>query len=197
MNTTKRKPTQERKAEIVDAVLSLSVKEGPERITTEALAEKVGISHGAIFRHFPNKDAIWAAVFESILQKMENGWHKITPDPSPAKRLRFLVRAQLKLVTIIPALPAIIFSRELHKKNAGIQKGVLALMKKFHCVLTKEIQASIDCGELRPNLSATDTANMAIAILQGTVLRWSIGQRKFDLVTEGDKMLMLALGGLK
>jgi len=197
MNTTKRKPTQERKSEIVDAVLVLAAKAGPERITTEALAAKVGISHGAIFRHFPTKNAIWSAVFESISQKMENSWHKVAPDPSPVKRLRFLVRAQLKLVTLVPALPAIIFSRELHKKNAGIQKGVLILMKKFHSVLTKEIQGAIDCGELRPDLDAADTANLLIAIMQGTVLRWSITQEKFDLVATGSKMLTLTLDGLR
>ena len=36
-----------------------------------------------------------------------------------------------------------------------------------------------------------------IAILQGTVLRWSVAPKKFDLVAEGDKMLTLALSGLQ
>ncbi|MDH3335853.1 MAG: TetR/AcrR family transcriptional regulator, partial [Rhodospirillaceae bacterium] len=128
MNTPKRKSTQERKSEIVEATLALTAKVGPESITTEELAAKVGVSHGAIFRHFPSKNAIWSAVFENVAQKMENGWRGVSPDISPSKRLRYLVRAQLRLVTIVPALPAIIFSRELHKKNAGIQKGVLELM---------------------------------------------------------------------
>lgn len=197
MNTTNRKPTQERKSEIVDAVFNLSAEVGPDRITTEALAKEVGISHGGIFRHFPTKGAIWSAVFKNISHKMENGWSKIASDTSPSKRLQFLVRAQLKLVTVVPALPAIIFSRELHKKNAGIQKGVIALMKKFHAVLKNEIQAGIDCGELQPDLNTTDTANLVIAILQGTVLRWSIAQEKFDLVAEGNKMLTLTLDGLR
>ncbi|MDH5772068.1 MAG: TetR/AcrR family transcriptional regulator [Rhodospirillaceae bacterium] len=194
MNTPKRKPTQERKSEIIAAAFKLSAEMGPEGLTTEALAAKVGVSHGAIFRHFATKDAIWSAVFESISTKMEDAWRKVAPTPSPAGRLRLLVRAQLKLVTIIPALPAIIFSRELHKKNANIQKGVLTLMKKFHGVLSKEIQAAIDCGELQPDINATDTANLIIATMQGTVLRWSISQKKFDLVAEGEKMFSLILG---
>ena len=197
MNTPKRKSTQERKSEIVEATLALTAKVGPENITTEELAAKVGVSHGAIFRHFPSKNAIWSAVFENVAQKMENGWRGVSPDISPSKRLRYLVRAQLRLVTIVPALPAIIFSRELHKKNAGIQKGVLALMKKFHAVLSNEIGAGIECGELRDDINTADTANLIIAIMQGTVLRWSIGQKKFDLVAEGEKMLTLALDGLK
>lgn len=197
MDSPKRKSTQERKSEIVDAALNLSADAGPGQITTEALAKRVGVSHGAIFRHFPTKAAIWNAVFETIAKKMEQGWHRIKPSPSPCERLRFLVRAQLRLVVAIPALPSIIFSRELHKKNAGIQKGVLALMKRFHGVISSEIQAGIDSGEFRADIDVPETANLVIAILQGTVLRWSVTQGKFDLVAEGDKMLTLALSGFQ
>lgn len=197
MNTPKRKSTQERKKEIVDAALSLSIEVGPSRITTEALAKQVGISHGAIFRHFPTKAAIWSAVFETVARKMEQSWANVEPTPSPCNRLRFLVRAQLRVVAAVPALPTIIFSRELHQKDTGIKKGVLAVMKRFHGALTNEIQSAIDKGELRSDLNAMEVANMVIAILQGTVLRWSISPQKFDLVAEGDKMLTLALNGLQ
>ncbi len=197
MNTPKRKPTQERKSEIVDAALDLSMDVGPGRLTTEALAKKVGVSHGAIFRHFPSKAAIWSAVFETIAKKMEQTLGGLTPSASPSKRLGMLVRGQLTLVTAIPALPSIIFSRELHKGNAGIQNGVLALMKRFHAVLADTIQAGIDCGELKPTLDADGAASMIIAILQGTVLRWTLARGKFDLVGEGDKMVALALAGLQ
>ena len=73
MDSPKRKSTQERKSEIVDAALNLSADAGPGQITTEALAKRVGVSHGAIFRHFPTKAAIWNAVFETIAKKMEQG----------------------------------------------------------------------------------------------------------------------------
>ena len=115
MNIPKRKSTQERKSEIVDAALHLSADVGPDRMTTEALAKKVGLSHGAIFRHFPTKSAIWIAVFETIASKMEQVWSGVKPASSSNERIRALVRAQLHLVTTIPALPSILFSKELRQ----------------------------------------------------------------------------------
>ncbi|MCK5445782.1 MAG: TetR/AcrR family transcriptional regulator [Rhodospirillaceae bacterium] len=199
MSIVKRKSTQERKEEIVEAALSLSADLGPGRITTEALAKQVGVSHGAIFRHFPTKAAIWTAVFDTLATKMEKNWDgaELAPSPTPCGRLRFLVRAQLSLVVAIPALPSVIFSRELHQKNAVIKKGVLAVMKRFHGALSSAIQAAIDDGDLRRDMDVNDTANLVIAILQGTVLRWSISPQKFDLVGEGEKMLEQALHGLQ
>jgi len=197
MNTLKRKSTQERKSEIVDAAFSLSLDVGPGRITTEALAKKIGLSHAAIFRHFPTKEDIWSAVFETISQKMEQGWSDLELAPSSCKRLHDLVGAQLRLVTAVPALPSIIFSRELHIKNAGIRNGVLALMKRFHAILSTEIQAGITRGELRPDIDSDEAANLVIAALQGTVLRWSIASKRFDLIAEGGKMLALVIRGLQ
>jgi AcrR family transcriptional regulator len=197
MSIVKRKSAPERKAEIVEAVLKLSMDVGPGSVTTEALAKHVGVSQGAIFRHFPTKTAIWSAVFDTLSRKMEQSWGNIEQSSSPSERLRLLVRAQLSVVVAVPALPSIISSRELQNENVGIKQGVLALMGRFYAGLKKEIQAGIDTGELRDGIDADETANMVIAILQGTVLRWSISPKKFDLIAEGDKMLTLALCGLQ
>lgn len=192
-----RKPTQERKSEIVDAALVLSADVGPGKLTTEALAKRVGVSHGAIFRHFPNKAAIWSAVFDAIANRMEAVWATVDKRTHPTKRLCLLIQAQLKLVTAVPALPTVIFSRELHNKDAGISKGVKILMGHFHDVLKSTVQAGIDRGELRDDLDAGDVAYMIIAIMQGTVLRWTLADRKFDLVNEGSELTSLAINGLK
>lgn len=197
MDTPKRKSTQERKSEIVFAALSLAAELGPGRMTTAELAKKVGVSHGAIFRHFATKEDIWAAVFVTIAEKMQQGWNEIEPSSSPLKRLRLLVSAQLRLVSELPALPSILSSRELHQKDISLKKGVMSLMKKFHSVLSGEIQNAIDSSEIRNDLNAKETANLVIAILQGTILRWSMAPKKFDLVEEGNKMFDQVMRGLK
>ncbi len=54
MTTRVRKSAEDRKAEIVDAALRLADDIGPDRLSTEVLAEAVGISQPGIFRHFPD-----------------------------------------------------------------------------------------------------------------------------------------------
>ena len=56
-----RLPTEERQAEIVAAALRLARDSSPVTITTGDIAAAIGITQGAVFKHFPTKDAIWVA----------------------------------------------------------------------------------------------------------------------------------------
>jgi AcrR family transcriptional regulator len=57
---------EERRAEIVAATLPLVLTHGAG-VTTRQIAEAAGIAEGTIFRVFPDKESLLAAVFESAL----------------------------------------------------------------------------------------------------------------------------------
>ena len=54
-----KQPTHTRQAELVAAALALAAVRSPAEVTTAALAQAVGITQGAVFRHFESKQAIW------------------------------------------------------------------------------------------------------------------------------------------
>ncbi len=62
--------TDERQREIVATVLALARERGPEAITTQAIADRMGVTQGALFRHFPDKEAIWLAVFAWVRESL-------------------------------------------------------------------------------------------------------------------------------
>jgi len=59
-----RQSTELRQAAIIAAVLELTAERSPALITTNDIALTMGLSQGAIFKHFPTKEAIWLAVME-------------------------------------------------------------------------------------------------------------------------------------
>ena len=50
-----RKSAEDRKTEIIEALLGLADRIGPDRLTTNDIAREVGVTQAAIFRHFPTK----------------------------------------------------------------------------------------------------------------------------------------------
>lgn len=64
-----RKSADSRKTEIVTAMLRLADELGPDRLTTLAVANAVGLTQPGIFRHFPTKQDIWLAVAAQISGK--------------------------------------------------------------------------------------------------------------------------------
>jgi len=198
MATRTRKSSKERKAEIVGAAIRLAGKIGPDRLTTLALAREVGISEAGIFRHFSTKGDIWQAVANhigSLLQaKAALNEHD---ELSPVDQLRGFVIGHLTFIEATPAIPAILFSRELHAENDQLRRFFAGLIAQRQAHFSSLIAAEIEAGHFHRELNADDAATVILALVQGLAMRWSLNARNFDLVEEGGRLLDLLLSGFR
>lgn len=180
----------DRKAQIVGAALTLADTMGPDRLTTQAVADAVGLSQPGVFRHFPTKRHLWLAVAAQIDALLRAAWALALAEAAdPAGRVAALVRAQLRVIEATPAVPAILFSRELHVENDALRAAILHLMSDFHAALARDLAAGRDAGSLRADLAPSDGAWLLISLIQGLALRWSLGERRFALSAEGARLL--------
>ncbi len=196
MTTKTRKNAEERKSEIVECALKLAGEVGPDRLTTEALALAVGISQPGIFRHFPKKSDIWEAVAHRIGELLRENWTAMkNGDQRSADRLRSFVKGHLTFIQTTPAIPAILFSRELHAENEHLRSFFSGLMRRVHQFVSAMIASEIKAKRYDTRLDPDDAAFLVLALIQGLAMRWSLNDRKFDLVKEGERLLSLQLNG--
>lgn len=59
----------QRRSEIVDALLDLIAQEGMGAATSRSLANHLGVSNGALWRYFKDKDDLLAATYQTVLDK--------------------------------------------------------------------------------------------------------------------------------
>lgn len=194
-----RKSADERKAEVVTAALKLADEIGPDRVTTETLAGAVGLTQPGIFRHFPKKQDIWESVADYIGGQMQKRWASTERrrGDAPEERLRRLVLGQLRLIQTFPAIPSLLFSRELLVENVRLRNAFAKLLRQFHQRLAKSVVAAQGTGYFRPDLDPDDVAYLLIGLVQGLAVRWSVNERRFSLVKEGERLLELQLTGLR
>lgn len=196
--TTKRirKSAEERREEIVDAAIRLAADIGPDRLTTERLAKEVGISQPGIFRHFPTKVDIWAAVARRIgVLFQANAATGDLGEASPQDTLRRMVADHLNFIHKTPAIPAILFSRELHAENDDLRAFFAGMMVKRQRKFCEQFNRGISLGAFDPTLDAEDAAALLLSLIQGLAMRWSLSARSFDLVKEGQRLFDLQLEG--
>ena len=106
-----------------------------------------------------SRKAIWEAVAAHIGAMMETRWTKAeSRDAGPLDQLRALIGAQLQLIQSVPAIPAILFSRELHTKNKGLRQAFFGLLSRFHRAIAERAGRAREAGELREDLDPDDVA---------------------------------------
>lgn len=181
-----RKPAELRKAEIVAAVLELADRIGPDRVTTGSVASIIGVTQAALFRHFPTKGALWQAVAEHVAEGLASAWDEaLSLGDGPLVRLRALIAAQFAQIAATPALPMLLFSRELNVTNAELRATFHGRLMAFRSLLAREVGAGQEAGLLRSDVAADDAAVLLTSLVQGVAIRWALGARDFDLIDEG------------
>lgn len=63
--------TKERRAQIIDALLSTMAKEGYERATVNAIAREANLAPGLVHYHFTNKQEILVALVEQLVTRLD------------------------------------------------------------------------------------------------------------------------------
>ncbi|MBL1148044.1 MAG: TetR/AcrR family transcriptional regulator [Pseudomonadota bacterium] len=189
-----RKTAELRKQEIVLTTLKLAEKVGPDRLSAAMVARDIGISQPAIFRHFSGMNLLWLAVASHIEEAMKKKWKRaLNSERDEVEKLQALVLTQLRIIQSVPAIPSILFSRELHAGNRGLRQAFLKIMHTLHKHIVNIIVAGQENGSFRRDVQAADCAYLVMGFIQGLAVRWSVSDKNFHLVDEGKRLFSIQI----
>lgn len=191
-----RKSRDERRLEIVETTLRLAASLGPDRITADSIAQELGLSQPAIFRHFPRKDDIWTATIDWLEESLAEVWADAVAGAPKSGALAALVAAHFAFIERHPALPLVLLSPELQARHDSVRQAVQRLMGRFHASLGKAIADGSQAGAYAADAEPARAAWMLIAIIQGVALRWTACGGKFSIQAEGMALVEMALRGI-
>lgn len=181
------KPQEQRRKEIVQATMDLTAEQGIKKVTTQAIADRIGIAQPTIFRHFKTRDAIFAAVIgwiaENLFKAISSG---INPDEKPDEQLKKLIQRQLTFINKHPAIPKVLFSDLLHLESPKLKSSLQEVMNRYIKRVTLLLLEGKVAGVFREDLDADQTARYIAALIQGIVLRWSVYEFNFSLEKEAE-----------
>jgi AcrR family transcriptional regulator len=112
MRSTTRKSAAKRREEIARAVLRIIGERGLTSLTTTTLAAEVGVTTGALYRHFASIDEILSETVRYGVEKIEATF----PDPAlpPLDRLQTLARNRVRLLGEDPGLAWLLRSEQAY-----------------------------------------------------------------------------------
>lgn len=108
---------EQRRAVTVESVVELAASQNPSDITTAAIAKHMQLTQGALFRHFPNKEAIWQAVMEWVAERLLARIDRAAKGiESPVAAMEVMFMSHIEFVAEHPGVPRILMG-ELQRSD--------------------------------------------------------------------------------
>ena len=151
VKSTIRKPAGERREEIARAVLRIIGDQGLTSLTTATLAAEVGLTTGALYRHFASLDEILI----EMVRLGAAGIEATLPDPKlpPLDRLMALARNRVRLLDGDPGLAWLLRSEQayltLPREAAERLHDVVRRSRQF---VLETLREGIACGSIRGDI---------------------------------------------
>ncbi len=159
-----RKPTAERRREIALAVLRIIGERGLTSLTTATLAEEVGVTTGALFRHFASFDEILRETVRHGIRRVEETF----PDQSlpPLERLMELARNRVQVLRSDPGLAWLLRSEQACLTLPDdAAESLQALVKRSQRYLLDAIQEGRSQGSIRDDMEP----EVLLVVVLGTI----------------------------
>src|SRR5512141_2161882 len=188
--------TDERQREIVAAVLALARERGPDAITTQAIADRIGVTQGAIFRHFADKEAIWLAVFSWVRTAMGAAFvAAVAKANSPLAKIEQAFLAQVAFIAENPGVPRVVFHELQYPGDSPVRAAVRAMVTEYRKRLALLFKQAKAANEVSADLDTTLAPVLLIGAVQGLVIQAALAGNEAGMMKRARQLFPLLLHG--
>jgi AcrR family transcriptional regulator len=167
-----------RKEQIVNAARKLVIKVGSENVTVRRIAEEVGFTEAAIYRHFKSKKDILYLLVEnietSLISDLASGGDQ-GGDVLETILLRHLSSIEKRRGVSFQVIAEIISLGD-NRLNKRIYDTIEKYIEKLKTLLEKEVRN----GRLRRDVDVDATAFLIFSVVQGLSNIWTLSNYSFD-----------------
>jgi len=167
-----------RKEQIVNAARKLVIKVGSENVTVRRIAEEVGFTEAAVYRHFKSKKDILYLLIENIETSLISDL--VTGSNQGGDVLESILLHHLSSIEkrrgVSFQVIAEIISLGDDKLNGRIYDTIERYLKELKTILKAEVSK----GKLRSDIDLDSTAFLIFSVVQGLSNIWTLSNYNFD-----------------
>ncbi len=178
-----------RQAQIAGAAIEIIGEVGIQGLTIKTLAAKIGVTEGAIYRHFTSKWDILgaiAAMFNAgstdILKRV------IASELSGLEKIKRFFLGRLEQFMENRGLVLVMFSDDIFKGNSDLQKQVHGTMGKHKELVLEAVREGREKGQIRGGIAEEHLFMIIMGALRLLVTQWKLSGFSFDLNAKGAKL---------
>ena len=162
----KHAPADVRRQQILEAALGCFAQQGYHQTRMDDIGRATGLSKGALYHHFKNKEAVFLGVFDDLNAQLWHAWEEADTLP-PDDAIRNQGHLVLNSVLGIPGMIETWVEFIRHPESRARFKDIYHRSRKH---LGETIQRGIDEGIFR-DCDPTALGGTLTAIIEGLILQ--------------------------
>lgn len=175
--TRKRPKPGERRVQILETLASMLEQPGAERVTTAALAARLGVSEAALYRHFASKAQMFEGLIEFIEHAVFTLVNQIAEREAAASDAAGGARQAVRVVTMLlqfaeknPGMTRVMVGDALVFEDERLQQRMNQFFDKIETALKQCLRES---EAVTPTLNAQVRASVLTAFVVGRLQRFA------------------------
>jgi TetR/AcrR family transcriptional regulator len=162
-----------RKQDILECLAKMLEDQPGERITTAKLAEAVGVSEAALYRHYPSK----AKMFESLIVYIEDSlFSRITQITQEESNCQEQCKKICTLVLLFaeknPGLCRILTGEALSGDISKLRSRMEQLFDRLNTQIKQSVREAEIKENFRPEVPVQALAGLLTAVLEGRIVQY-------------------------
>lgn len=195
---TKHLSADERRDLTVQAVVDLAAEQNPSKITTAAIAKRMHVTQGALFRHFSNKAAILEAVMDWVAGRLLARIDKAAQSAGdPLTALEAIFMAHIEFIVAHPGVPRMLFGELQQTQATPAKRMAKALLKRYGERLRTLMEQGKRSGQLAQDLDVEHAALLFIGTIQGLVMQSLLAGDVAQIREHAPAVLAIFLRGIE
>ncbi len=171
--TARSRDPERTRARLLRAAFQEMYRSGYRSADLDAILAAAGVTKGALYYHFDDKEALgYAVVDEVIASSVQQKW--VQPLRNAKKPIDALVRIvqseSLKREDVQRGCPLLNLSQEMSGLDEGFRRRTAKLFKDWHDAIAEALREGQKRRVVRSDIDANETATFLIAAYEGYVV---------------------------
>lgn len=180
--TSRRQSTTIRQEQIIDAAQKLILRYGSEHVTIRRIAKEVGISEGAIYRHFKSKSDILCLLLDNVGENLLGDIERsIIPERDVLESLDSILANHISTIVERHGMSFQIIAEVISLGDKKLNKQMSEIMNSYVSRIKSLLIVGVETGRVRGDIDLDAVAMLFFGMVESLSNYWTLNNYKFNL----------------
>ena len=180
-NRKRRKSSLLRRKQIIETLRKLILKYGSEHVSVRRIAKEVGISEGAIYKHFKSKKEILSFLVDYIEESLISDIQNHNTGDNILQHLENVLRSHLSSLEQRRGISFLVIAEIISLGDKKLNRKIFGVLTQYISRIKELLGIGVQTGEIGQDINLDMAAMAFFGMAQGLATIWALSDYSFSV----------------